>query len=60
MLPGTQALRIAALIHLDLEASVGTGPWMIETSERIDRIGRRLHSIPPAERYLDGLPMATA
>lgn len=59
-LPGTQALRIAASIHLDLEASMGTGPWMIETAERIDRIGRRLASVSPAERYLDGLPMATA
>jgi hypothetical protein len=33
---------------------------MIETSERIDRIGRRLLAVPPAERYIDGLPMATA
>jgi DNA-binding MarR family transcriptional regulator len=59
-LPGTQALRIAESVHLDLEASMGTGPWMVETAERVDRLGRRLLALPPAERYADGLPLDTA
>ena len=58
--PGAQAYRIATAIYLELEASIGSGPWMHETIERIDRLGRRLLAIPQAERYIDGLPLATA
>jgi hypothetical protein len=33
---------------------------MAETVDRIDAIGRRLATIPPAESYLDDLPIDTA
>ncbi len=59
-LPGEQALRIAGSIHLEIEAAVGTGPWRADTLDRLEVIGRRLAAVPSAERYADGLPLATA
>ena len=59
-LPGEQALRIAGSIHLEIEAAVGTGEWRSDTLDRLDQIGRRLAAVPTAERYADGLPLATA
>jgi DNA-binding MarR family transcriptional regulator len=59
-LPGKMAFRIAAAIQRDLEANAGAGPWMDDTVERLDVMGRRLSIVPPAERYLDGLPVVTA
>jgi len=58
-LPGEQALRIVTSIHMELEAAIGMGPWRDETLERLVRIGRRLRDVPTAERYVDGLPLAT-
>jgi DNA-binding MarR family transcriptional regulator len=59
-LPGGLAVRIAGSIHLDLEAVVGTGPWRVDALDRLELIGRRLATIPVAERYRDGLPVDTA
>jgi DNA-binding MarR family transcriptional regulator len=59
-LPGAQALRIATVIEFDLEAALGTGQWRDEMLDGLGQIGRRLLAIPPAERYIDGLPLATA
>ena len=58
--PGSQALRIAGSIHLEIEAAIGTGEWRTETLDRLAQIGRRLASVPSAARYEDGLPLATA
>jgi DNA-binding MarR family transcriptional regulator len=58
--PGALAVRIASSIHLDLEAVVGTGPWRVDALDRLEQIGRRLATIPVAERYTDGLPIDTA
>ena len=59
-LPGEIAFRIAAEIQRDLEANAGAGPWMDDSLERLDVIGRRLSIVPPAERDVDGLPVVTA
>lgn len=59
-LPGAQALRIATAIHLDLEAAVATGPSRVDTLDRLEQVGQRLIAVPPALRYADGLPLATA
>jgi DNA-binding MarR family transcriptional regulator len=59
-LPGEMAFRIAAAIERDLEANAGAGPWMDENLERLEVIGRRLAIVPPADLYLDGLPVVTA
>jgi DNA-binding MarR family transcriptional regulator len=59
-LPGEMAFRIADSIRRDLEANVGTGPWMDECLVRLDVIGRRLSIVAPVERDLDGLPAVTA
>lgn len=60
-MPGAQALRIAASIHIDLEASIGSGPWMIETSDRLDRDRAATPGrAASGALYLDGLPLATA
>jgi hypothetical protein len=42
-----------------LEAEAGFGQWRSDATERLDQIGHRLAALAPAERYLDGLPMAT-
>jgi DNA-binding MarR family transcriptional regulator len=59
-LPGEVAFGITASIQRELEAFAGSGSWMAETVDRIDAIGRRLATIPPAESYLDDLPIDTA
>ncbi|HEY7702432.1 MAG TPA: MarR family winged helix-turn-helix transcriptional regulator [Candidatus Limnocylindrales bacterium] len=58
--PGSVACGITAGIHAELEAEIGVGPWMEETIDRVDTVGRRLLGIPPVELYLDGLPVDTA
>lgn len=58
--PGSQATHMAWLIHRELEAAAGVGPWMIDIADRLDQLGRRLAAVPPAGRYDDGLPLATA
>lgn len=59
-LPGEMAFRIAAAIQRDLEANAGAGPWMDDSLERLDVIGRRLAVMPPIDVDLDGLPGVTA
>lgn len=59
-LPGEMAFRIAAAIQRDLEANAGAGPWMDDSLDRLEVIGRRLSILPLAERSLDGLPVVTA
>ena len=58
--PGWVAFRIGSALQLDLEASAGTGPWMAETLDRVYLVGHRLMAVPPADRYPDGAPVATA
>ena len=59
-LPGEQALRIASSIHLEIEAAIATGRSRADALDHLDRIGRHLAAYPRAERYADGLPLATA
>ena len=59
-LPGEVAFGIIASIQQELEAFAGSGSWMAETVDRIDAVGRRLATIPPAESYVDDLPIDTA
>lgn len=59
-LPGSQATRIAAGIHADLEAQLGVPKRQLEIFQSLEHLARLLESIPSAVRLEDGLPVDTA